>query len=112
VQELRDPITGAVRETVMINSGDADLLGIADGDQVVLTSATGTMRCRAQRAPVTPGNLQVHWPEGEVLIDRGRRSPQAGMPDYNAVVRIERVGAGQPAATGVARSATGRRTAG
>ena len=50
-------------------------------------------RCpgRVLRAPVTPGNLQVHWPEGEVLIDRTRRSPQARMPDYNAVVQLERV---------------------
>jgi hypothetical protein len=37
-----------------------------------------------------PGNLEVHWPEGNVLIDRRRRSPQAGIPDYNAVVRVEK----------------------
>ena len=30
---------------------------------------------RYDAAPVTPGNLQVHWPEGNVLIRRGRRSP-------------------------------------
>ena len=34
------------------------------------------------------GTLQVHWPEAEVLIDRRRRSPQAGIPDYNAVVEV------------------------
>jgi len=38
---------------------------------------------------VTPGNLQVHWPEAEGLIDRRRRSPQAGIPDYNARVTVE-----------------------
>jgi hypothetical protein len=38
-------------------------------------------------APMRPGNLEVHWPEGEVPIDRRRRSPQAGIPDYNAIVR-------------------------
>jgi molybdopterin-dependent oxidoreductase alpha subunit len=97
VQERKDPITGALREAVLINPLDADRLGLVDGDAVVLTSASGTLAGRALRAPVTPGNLQVHWPEGEVLIDRTRRSPQARMPDYNAVVRLERAAA-QPAA--------------
>jgi len=93
VQERRDPLTGAVRDAVLINPIDADRLGLADGDPVMLTSASGTLHGRILRAPVTPGNLQVHWPEGEVLIDRSRRSPQARMPDYNAIVRLERAGA-------------------
>jgi molybdopterin-dependent oxidoreductase alpha subunit len=97
VQERRDPITGALRDAVLINPIDADRLGLADGDRVVLTSATGTLSGRVLRAPVTPGNLQVHWPEGETLIDRTRRSPQARMPDYNAVVRLDRAGDTQPA---------------
>ncbi|MEN3309493.1 MAG: hypothetical protein V7603_5695 [Micromonosporaceae bacterium] len=88
VQEARDPLTGAVRDAVLMNPTDAERLGLADGDPVVLTSATGALRGRVRRAAVTPGNLQVHWPEGEVLIDRTRRSPQAKMPDYNAVVRV------------------------
>jgi molybdopterin-dependent oxidoreductase alpha subunit len=89
VHERRDPLNGAVREAVLMNPHDADRLGLADGACVVLTSATGSLAGRVLRAPVTPGNLQVHWPEGEVLIDRSRRSPQAVMPDYNAVVRVE-----------------------
>ncbi|MFS8477968.1 MAG: FdhF/YdeP family oxidoreductase [Micromonosporaceae bacterium] len=93
VHERRDPLNGAVREAVLINPLDADRLGLADGEPVVLTSANGSLRGRILRAPVTPGNLQVHWPEGQVLIDRARRSPQAGMPDYNAVVRLERAAA-------------------
>ena len=36
-----------------------------------------------------PGTLQVHWPEGNVLIERRRRSAEAGIPDYNALVRVE-----------------------
>lgn len=89
VQESRDPITGALREAVLMNPLDADRLGLSDGAPVTLASAHGSLRCHVRRAPVTPGNLQVHWPEGEVLIDRTRRSPQARMPDYNAVVRVE-----------------------
>jgi molybdopterin-dependent oxidoreductase alpha subunit len=88
VQERRDPLNGALRDAVLMNPADAQRLGLADGDPVVLTSATGSLRGRVYRAAVTPGNLQVHWPEGEVLIDRARRSPQAKMPDYNAIVNV------------------------
>jgi molybdopterin-dependent oxidoreductase alpha subunit len=97
VHERRDPLNGAVREAVLMNHADADRLGLSDGDAVVLTSASGRLTGRVMRAPVTPGNLQVHWPEGEVLIDRSRRSPQAMMPDYNAVVRVEAAGPAGPA---------------
>jgi anaerobic selenocysteine-containing dehydrogenase len=93
VQERRDPLTGALREAVLMNAADADRLGLADGDPVLLTSDCGSLRGRVLRAPVTPGNLQVHWPEGEVLLDRTRRSPQARMPDFNATVRVHRVDA-------------------
>jgi molybdopterin-dependent oxidoreductase alpha subunit len=92
VQERRDPLTGAVRDAVLMNPADAGRLGLADGDRVVLTSATGTLTGTVQLAQVTPGNLQVHWPEGQVLIDPTRRSPRSGIPDFNAVVRVEPAG--------------------
>jgi hypothetical protein len=57
----------------------------------VLRNEIGEFRGRAQVAPVTPGSLQVHWPEGQVLLDRTVRSPQAGIPDYNAAVTLEKV---------------------
>jgi predicted molibdopterin-dependent oxidoreductase YjgC len=90
VHERRDALTGAGRDAVLINPVDADRLGLSDGDEVRLRSAAGTLTGRVLRAPLTPGNLQVHWPEGEVLLDRARRSPEARMPDYNAVVTVER----------------------
>ncbi|MFI6595675.1 FdhF/YdeP family oxidoreductase [Nonomuraea sp. NPDC050536] len=89
VHEQRDTLTGATREAVLMNPLDADRLGLSDGDRVTLRSAGGELSCRVCRAPVTPGNLQVHWPEGEVLVDRTKHSPQAGIPDYNAVVTVE-----------------------
>ncbi|MEU7852265.1 FdhF/YdeP family oxidoreductase [Nonomuraea sp. NPDC049141] len=88
VYEKRDSLTGATREAVLMNPLDADRLGLKDGDPVRLRSETGELTGRVVHAPVAPGNLQVHWPEGEVLIDRHKRSPQAGIPDYNAVVRV------------------------
>jgi hypothetical protein len=40
---------------------------------------------------VTPGTLQVRWPEGQMLLDRALRSRQAGIPDYNAAVTLEKI---------------------
>ena len=99
VQEARDSITGAVREAVLVNPADAERLGIARDDEVVVRSEHGEMRGRAQPAPIAPGNLQVHWPEGNVLLPRDVRSPQAGIPDYNARASLERAGAREPAGT-------------
>ena len=93
VHEAVDPLNAVPREAVLMSRIDADALGLGNGDQVVLTSAHGRFTGRVVVAPIAPGNLQVHWPEGEVLIDRNRRSPQAGIPDYNAVVTVEPVGA-------------------
>jgi anaerobic selenocysteine-containing dehydrogenase len=67
---------------------DAARLGVADGDPVMLRNEVGEMTARVFQAPVAVGTLQVHWPEAEVLIDRRRRSPQADIPDYNAVVEV------------------------
>jgi anaerobic selenocysteine-containing dehydrogenase len=86
----RDGVTGAGRDAVFIAADDAVRLGVADGDWLVLRSATGELRGRAFIAPVKSGNLQVHWPEGETLIESGPRSPVGGVPDYNAVVRVEK----------------------
>ncbi|MQA88185.1 MAG: FdhF/YdeP family oxidoreductase [Streptosporangiales bacterium] len=91
VQEAADPITGARREAVLICREDAERLRLAAGDPVVLRSEIGEFHGRAVIAPMAPGNLQIHWPEGLGLIDRRVRSPQADIPDYNAVVTLERL---------------------
>ncbi len=98
VQERKDAITGATREAVLMNQQDAMRLGLRDADPIVLRSDSGEFRGRVRITPIKPGNLEIHWPEGNVLIDRRRRSPQAGIPDYNAVVRVEKAdGAARPA---------------
>jgi anaerobic selenocysteine-containing dehydrogenase len=102
VQENRDKLTGAAREAVLINEHDAERLGLSQGDEVLLRSEAGELRGRAHLAPIAPGNLQVHFPEGNVLVPSGHRSPDAGMPDYKARVTVE--GAGAPPRPGPAGS--------
>jgi len=89
VQERSDPLTGAIRDAVLVNAADASRLGFADGDAVIVRSDGGELRGHARVAPIAPGNVQVHWPEGNVLISSERRSPGAGIPDYNARVTVE-----------------------
>ena len=89
VHAERDGVTGARRDAVFMSAADADRLGLPDGGGVVLRSQTGVLRGRVFVAPVKDGNLQVHWPEAEVLIAGGRRSPVGGVPDYTALVTVE-----------------------
>jgi predicted molibdopterin-dependent oxidoreductase YjgC len=90
IHERRDGFNGATRDAVLMSPYDADRLGLPDGTEVELTGAAGRFTGRVMRAPLTPGNLQIHWPEGNVLLDVGRRSPAARIPDYNAVVTLRR----------------------
>ncbi len=98
VQGDRDDLTGADRDAVLISRQDAESLGVSDGDPLLLASDVGEYRGRARVAPVKPRSLQVHWPEGEVLIDHVHRA-RAGVPDYNAFVSVTAInGARSPAA--------------
>jgi molybdopterin-dependent oxidoreductase alpha subunit len=92
VQGMVDPLTGAGRDAVMIDPADAARLGLAPGDRVRLRSDTGTYDGTVTLARLPAGTLQVHWPEGNVLIAAGaeHREPASRVPDYNAVVIVER----------------------
>ena len=90
IHKTRDPLTGASRDDVLISKQDADNKGLAHGDSIVLVSSTGRMRGHCMIAPIAPGNVQVHWPEGNVLIERGVSDPECGIPDFNTEVEIER----------------------
>ncbi|GAA3188750.1 FdhF/YdeP family oxidoreductase [Nonomuraea roseoviolacea] len=90
VHERIDGFNGAAREAVLMSAYDADRLGLPDGTPVELRSGERSYRGRVLRAPIVPGNLQIHWPEGNVLLDESRRSPDARIPDYNAMVTVSR----------------------
>ena len=86
-----DPLTGATRDAVYIDEADAAALGGVEGTRVRLTSDAGTLEGRLKLVRLPSHSLQVHWPEGNVLIGGGAddREPRSKVPDYNAVVRIE-----------------------
>ncbi|MCZ6690881.1 MAG: FdhF/YdeP family oxidoreductase [Planctomycetota bacterium] len=88
----KDPLHGgAARDSVFMNSEDADRLSLREGDRVRLESETGHLSCRVLIGPVRARTLQVYWPEANVLLSR-RLDPISGEPDYNAMVTVQRAG--------------------
>jgi molybdopterin-dependent oxidoreductase alpha subunit len=83
-----DPLTGATRDDVFMNPEDAEGIGLHEGDRVLLRSDVGELRGRVKFMPITPRNVQTHWPEGNVLVKHGVCDPLCGVPDYNALVQV------------------------
>jgi molybdopterin-dependent oxidoreductase alpha subunit len=90
VQGQQDALTGARREIVLMAAADLAALGLRDGDRVRLASAVGVLEGTVQAAPIMSRHIQVFWPEGNVLVPRGRRAA-SGVPDYNAYVTVEKI---------------------
>ena len=85
-----DPLTGASRDAVFMNAQDAASLGVNQGDRVTLSNDLGSYSGRVFLAEVARGNLQILWPEGNVIIRRGVVDAGGGVPDYNATVQVRR----------------------
>jgi len=73
-----------------MNPEDASQLRLGEADAVTLKNALGRFEGRVFLAPIARGNLQIHWPEGNVIIRRGVTDPAGGVPDYNTQVEVEK----------------------
>ena len=91
VQREVDPLTGAARDDVLMSSADAGRMSLADSAAIRLVSDSGEFRGRVKVAPIKPGNLEVHWPEGLPILSSSEIDPESREPDYNALVRIEKL---------------------
>jgi molybdopterin-dependent oxidoreductase alpha subunit len=89
-----DPLNGAGRDAVLMNPEDAAQLHLMNNERVVLVNDIGHYEGRVFLAPMARGNLQIHWPEGNVIIRRGVVDKAGGVPDYNARVTMEKAAAG------------------
>ncbi len=94
VLSATDPLTGAGRDAVYIDVADAGALGLAEGAPVRLVGDAGSFDGRVKLVRLPHRTLQVHWPEGNVLLGGGpaHREPRSQVPDYNAVVTLEPLG--------------------
>jgi predicted molibdopterin-dependent oxidoreductase YjgC len=86
-----DPLNGAPRDAVLMNPDDAAKLHLANLDRIHLRNDIGQYAGRVFLAPIAPGNLQVHWPEGNIIIPHGICDNAGGVPDYNTRVTIEKL---------------------
>jgi molybdopterin-dependent oxidoreductase alpha subunit len=86
-----DPLNNAPRDAILMSAEDAAELHVVTGDRIALVNQTGRYEGRVHCAPIAPGNLQVHWPEGNIIIRRGVVDAHGGVPDYNTRVRVEKL---------------------
>jgi anaerobic selenocysteine-containing dehydrogenase len=91
IQRAVDPLNGAKRSDVLISPADAASLGVREGEAVRLVSGAGDLLATVKIEPIKDGNLQVHWPEGLVLLPADRIDPESFEPDYNTAVSVEKV---------------------
>jgi anaerobic selenocysteine-containing dehydrogenase len=89
VQHAVDPLTGAARDDVLMSDQDIRAAGLQSGQRIRLVGSDGSFTGRVRLAPIKPGNLEVHWPEGNVLLSGAAIDPRSKEPDYNATVTIE-----------------------
>ncbi len=91
VYEDEDLYRGVTRrDVVLMNSGDAARLGLAEGDAVTVESEIGRMRVVAAFVDLPPGNVAMYYPEANLLVPRviDRAS---GTPAFKSVrVRLSR----------------------
>jgi molybdopterin-dependent oxidoreductase alpha subunit len=85
-----DPFNEADRYDVLMNEEDARRLGISAGEPVVVYNRHGRFQGKARFVNIRPGNLEVHWPEGNCLIPQGVYEEHAGIPEYNTPVILEK----------------------
>lgn len=83
----KDPLTGAVRDQILVSEEDAQRLRLHTGQSITLRNELGELQGRVKIDRIKPGSLQAHWPEANVLIPAGRLDP-SGVPDYNATVEL------------------------
>jgi molybdopterin-dependent oxidoreductase alpha subunit len=91
IQREVDPLTGASRDSVLISPEDLQRLGWRSGTRARLRSPNGVFEGTLLEAPIKAGNLEVHWPEGNVLLSASAIDPESMEPDYNAVVSLEAI---------------------
>ncbi len=91
VQRERDPLTGALRDEVLMSAEDAARLKVATGQGIRLISGFGSLDGRVRIDVLKPGNLAVHWPEGNVLLSREEIDAASHELDLNTTVRVEKI---------------------
>ncbi|MEC7988248.1 MAG: FdhF/YdeP family oxidoreductase [Myxococcota bacterium] len=81
---------GKGRGDVFISPQDAKRLGFEENDAIRLVNEHGSFEGVVRLMNIASGFLQTYWPESNVLIPP-EWDPLSEEPDYNCLVRVERV---------------------
>ena len=73
-----------------MNADDAAGLHLEHNDRISVHNENGRVEGRVFLAPIAERNLQMHWPEANPLLSRERVDALGGVPDYNALVRVDK----------------------
>lgn len=88
VHKARDPLTGAERDSVLMSAEDMTAAGFIEGQSVLVRSDHGQLQARVMLAAIKPRNVQMCFPEANVLLPAGPRDERSHVPDYNTTVEI------------------------
>ncbi|MEX2414529.1 MAG: FdhF/YdeP family oxidoreductase [Paenibacillaceae bacterium] len=86
----RDSFNAAERNDVLIHEEDGHMLNIHDGEAIVVYNQVGMFHGRCKFANIRKGNIELYWPEANVLFPKGVYEQHAGIPEYNTTVIVEK----------------------
>jgi len=79
----RDMLTGCSRIQVFMNPDDMAEQGLRPGDEVVLSSQTGSLRAVVVKGNISPKTIMAYWPECNALVER-RYDENTMIPAYRS----------------------------
>jgi predicted molibdopterin-dependent oxidoreductase YjgC len=87
-----EPLSATRRNEVILAPSDMEKLQLKPGDLVKVKSMIGEMEASVKPGKVRPQTVIAHWPESNVLIQRGKLDPECGIPAFrDELVQVFRV---------------------
>jgi molybdopterin-dependent oxidoreductase alpha subunit len=77
-----EPLAATRRHEVILSELDMRALQLKSGDLVKVKSACGELEAAVKAGRVRPQTVIAHWPESNVLIQRGQLDPECGIPAF------------------------------
>ncbi|MDQ3235610.1 MAG: FdhF/YdeP family oxidoreductase, partial [Pseudobdellovibrionaceae bacterium] len=77
-----EPLSSTRRHEVILALEDMQALQLKPGDLVRVKSAIGELQAAVKPGRVRPQTVIAHWPESNILIQRGQLDPECGIPAF------------------------------
>ncbi len=77
-----EPLSASRRHEVILSFADLEAMNLQAGDRVLVKSAIGEMEAAVKPGRVRAKTVIAHWPESNILIQRGQIDPECGIPAF------------------------------